>query len=216
MRLQNCYRWAPTMQSYSALRATRNRKDTASKCICCRAEYPIVQRDKCWLAVFMGGRDWKVSTNLTLYLHHVPSCFTLVSNSSVAPPYFWNSGHLGFLYWSRCLQSCLLCRGKWLSSITPVKFWDILYQLYSLHSTIYEVHSLQSPVTSDMMLCNFMGKQNIAQKTWREETTRWDDNIKIMFKERGWELVEWIYLAQETDLWWGHVSMVMNLWVPKM
>jgi hypothetical protein len=63
-----------------------------------------------------------------------------------------------------------------------------------------------------MMLCNFMGKQNIAQKTWREETTRWDD-IKIMFKERGWELVEWIYLAQETELWWGHVSMVM---VPKM
>jgi hypothetical protein len=26
--------------------------------------------------------------------------------------------------------------------------------------------------------------------------------------------VEWIYLAQDRDLWWAVVNTVMNLWVP--
>jgi hypothetical protein len=30
---------------------------------------------------------------------------------------------------------------------------------------------------------------------------RWVDNIKALIKETGWEGVEWIYYAQDTDMW---------------
>jgi hypothetical protein len=30
---------------------------------------------------------------------------------------------------------------------------------------------------------------------------RWKDNIKIYLKELGWEVVGWIFLAQDRD-WW--------------
>jgi len=43
---------------------------------------------------------------------------------------------------------------------------------------------------------------------------RWEDNIRIDFKEIGWEGVNWIHLAQDRDLWHALENMVMNLWVP--
>jgi len=30
----------------------------------------------------------------------------------------------------------------------------------------------------------------------------------------GWEVVEWIHLAEVSDKWWALVNTVMNLWVP--
>jgi len=30
---------------------------------------------------------------------------------------------------------------------------------------------------------------------------RWDDNIIMDLKEIGWEVVEWIHLAQDRDQW---------------
>jgi hypothetical protein len=41
-----------------------------------------------------------------------------------------------------------------------------------------------------------------------------EDNIKIDFKEIGYEGVDWIHLAQDRDQWWSLVNMVMNLWIP--
>jgi hypothetical protein len=39
---------------------------------------------------------------------------------------------------------------------------------------------------------------------------RWEDNIKMDLREIGWEIVEWIHLAQDRDLWRAVVNTVMN------
>jgi hypothetical protein len=46
-------------------------------------------------------------------------------------------------------------------------------------------------------------------------TRRWLDNIKIDLRERGWDSMDWIDLAQDRDnKWRALVSTVMNLRVP--
>jgi hypothetical protein len=39
-------------------------------------------------------------------------------------------------------------------------------------------------------------------------------NIKIDLRERGWEVVELMHVAQERNWWQGLVNMVMNLQLP--
>jgi hypothetical protein len=43
---------------------------------------------------------------------------------------------------------------------------------------------------------------------------RWLDNIKIDLREIGWDVMDWIYLAQDRDQWRAVVNAVMNLRVP--
>jgi hypothetical protein len=43
---------------------------------------------------------------------------------------------------------------------------------------------------------------------------RWEDNIKMDFRELGFGDVDWINLAQNRDRWWAVVNTVMNLRVP--
>jgi hypothetical protein len=43
---------------------------------------------------------------------------------------------------------------------------------------------------------------------------RWEDNIKMNFKEIGMDGANWIQLAQDRVQWWAFVNMVMNLWIP--
>jgi hypothetical protein len=45
---------------------------------------------------------------------------------------------------------------------------------------------------------------------------RWEDNIKVYFKEvgRGCGLMDWIDLAEDRYRWWAFVNTVMNLVVP--
>jgi hypothetical protein len=43
---------------------------------------------------------------------------------------------------------------------------------------------------------------------------RWEDNIRIVFREVGWEGVDWMHLAQDRGWWVAVVNTVMNLWVP--
>jgi hypothetical protein len=40
------------------------------------------------------------------------------------------------------------------------------------------------------------------------------DNIKMDLKERGWDGMDWIDLAQDRDQWRALVNTVMNLRVP--
>jgi len=40
---------------------------------------------------------------------------------------------------------------------------------------------------------------------------RWEDNIKVYFKDVGWEVMDWIDLAQDRDRWRDLVNAVMNL-----
>jgi hypothetical protein len=43
---------------------------------------------------------------------------------------------------------------------------------------------------------------------------RWEDNIKMDFREIGFGDVDWINLAQDRDRWRALVNTVMNLRVP--
>jgi hypothetical protein len=45
---------------------------------------------------------------------------------------------------------------------------------------------------------------------------RWEDNIKTVLKEIGWENVNWINLAQDMYKWFTPVNMVMNIEFHKM
>jgi hypothetical protein len=44
---------------------------------------------------------------------------------------------------------------------------------------------------------------------------RWVDNIKIDLREKGWDGMDWIDLAQDRDHWRALVNTVMNLRVPQ-
>jgi hypothetical protein len=39
----------------------------------------------------------------------------------------------------------------------------------------------------------------------------WEDNIKMDLREIGWEVVDWMHLAQDRDQWQALVNTVMNL-----
>jgi hypothetical protein len=43
---------------------------------------------------------------------------------------------------------------------------------------------------------------------------RFVDNIKMDFKEIGWDGMDWIDMAQERDQWRALVGTVMNLGIP--
>jgi hypothetical protein len=43
---------------------------------------------------------------------------------------------------------------------------------------------------------------------------RWVDNIEIDLRERGWDSMDWIDMAQDRDQWRALLSTLMNLWVP--
>jgi hypothetical protein len=44
---------------------------------------------------------------------------------------------------------------------------------------------------------------------------RWVDNIKMDLREMGWDVMDWIDLAQDRDQWRVLVNAVKNLRVPK-
>jgi hypothetical protein len=43
---------------------------------------------------------------------------------------------------------------------------------------------------------------------------RWVDNIKIDLRERDWDGINWIDLAQDREQWRALVNTVINLRVP--
>jgi hypothetical protein len=50
----------------------------------------------------------------------------------------------------------------------------------------------------------------------RRPTHRWEDKIKMDFREIGWGGMDWIDLAQGRDQWRALVNTVMNLGFHKM
>jgi hypothetical protein len=43
---------------------------------------------------------------------------------------------------------------------------------------------------------------------------RWENNIRMDVRKKGWVGVDWMHLAQDRDQWQAVVNTVMNLWVP--
>ena len=57
-----------------------------------------------------------------------------------------------------------------------------------------------------------MGKPE-GKRPHRRPRRRWEDNIKMDLQEVEWGM-DWIDLAQETDMWRAHVNAVVNLRSP--
>jgi hypothetical protein len=58
-----------------------------------------------------------------------------------------------------------------------------------------------------------VGKPELRRPLGRPRR-RWVDNIKMDLREIGWDGVDWVDLAQDTDRWRALVNTVMNLRVP--
>jgi hypothetical protein len=50
-----------------------------------------------------------------------------------------------------------------------------------------------------------------GKRPLRRPRRRWVDNIKIDLREIGWDVVDWVDLAQDIDRWGALVNTVMNL-----
>jgi hypothetical protein len=42
---------------------------------------------------------------------------------------------------------------------------------------------------------------------------RWEDSVKIHLQEVGYEVVDWIEVAEDRNRWRALVNAVMNVWV---
>jgi hypothetical protein len=74
----------------------------------------------------------------------------------------------------------------------------------------------ESELASEM-LCHF--KQGVYRVLMGERSLgrpklRWEDNIKADLQEVGCGGLDWIELAQDRDMWWALVNVVMNLQIP--
>jgi hypothetical protein len=53
-----------------------------------------------------------------------------------------------------------------------------------------------------------------GKRPLRRPRRRWVDNIKIDFRETGWDGMDWIDISQDREQWRALVNTVMNLRVP--
>jgi hypothetical protein len=48
-------------------------------------------------------------------------------------------------------------------------------------------------------------------KPFERPKYRWEDTIRMDLRETGWEDVDWIHLAQDSDQWWFLMNMALDL-----
>jgi len=51
--------------------------------------------------------------------------------------------------------------------------------------------------------------ENLTGRDHSDDRRRWEDNIRIDLREKWWEAVEWIRLAQDRDQWRALVDTVI-------
>ena len=65
-------------------------------------------------------------------------------------------------------------------------------------------------------LCTGFWCGNLSKREHWGDPDRWEDNIKMDFKEVGGGCGDWMELAKDRDRWWAFVSTVRNFRFPKM
>jgi hypothetical protein len=43
---------------------------------------------------------------------------------------------------------------------------------------------------------------------------RWEDNIRMDLRQKGWEDVDWIHLVHDMEQWWALLNTVMEFRIP--
>jgi hypothetical protein len=56
---------------------------------------------------------------------------------------------------------------------------------------------------------NLVGRPE-GKRQLRRPTRRWEDNIRMDLREIGWEVVDWMHLAQDMNHCWVFENTVMN------
>jgi hypothetical protein len=62
--------------------------------------------------------------------------------------------------------------------------------------------------------CRILVRKPERKRPLGRPRRRWVDNIKMDLREKGWDGVNWVDLAQDRDQWRALVNTVMNLRVP--
>jgi hypothetical protein len=63
-------------------------------------------------------------------------------------------------------------------------------------------------------VCRVLVGRPEGKRPLGEPRSRWEDNIKLEFREIGVDVLNWIQLAQDRFQWWAFVKTVMNIRVP--
>jgi hypothetical protein len=50
-----------------------------------------------------------------------------------------------------------------------------------------------------------------GKKLLRRHRRKWEGNIGRDLKGIGWEVVDWIHLAEDMNPWWTPVNTIMNI-----
>jgi hypothetical protein len=61
--------------------------------------------------------------------------------------------------------------------------------------------------------CRVLAGTSEGNRPLRILRCRWEDNIKMVLKEIGWDGMDWIHVAQKRDQWRALVNTIMNLGV---
>jgi hypothetical protein len=84
-----------------------------------------------------------------------------------------------------------------------------LHKFYSSSGTIRIIKSMRMRWTGDV--APMVGEE---KRPLGRSRSRWTDNSKIALKEIGWDVMDWIDMAQDRHQWRALVNTVMNLRVP--
>jgi hypothetical protein len=98
---------------------------------------------------------------------------------------------------------------------------DKLNSLYSSPNVVRVIKSRRMRWAGHVA-CMMKGRDVYRVLVWRPEgkrplgilRRRWEDNIKMDFREIGIDGANWIRLAQDRVQWRAFVNTVMNLWAP--
>jgi hypothetical protein len=63
-------------------------------------------------------------------------------------------------------------------------------------------------------VCNILDGKHEGKRPLGRPKRRWEDNIKTDLREIGWEVMDWMHLAQDRVQWRDLVKMSLKFWVP--